>query len=167
MSRQSSLFDCMIRFWSPSSNAFLFSWGPMSPTLYDIHLFTGLPLIGPDSPFLITDSSAPKLAPPRYCFPSYRAVVKQYESCPDEPSITEHIMFLWVLICQYLFCPISGKPSSEYLPERERRKRKGKEPFTIPNRFSVLAYYLVGSFNGGFFSTRLNSLFNDESAVFI
>ncbi|KZV23666.1 hypothetical protein F511_06996 [Dorcoceras hygrometricum] len=116
MSRQSSLFDCMIRFWSPCSNAFLFPWGPMSPTLYDIHLFTGLPLIGPDSPYLINDSSAPKLAPPRYCFPLYRAVVKQYESYPDVPSVTEHIMFLWVLICQYLFCPISGKPSSEYLP---------------------------------------------------
>ncbi|KZV39575.1 hypothetical protein F511_02038 [Dorcoceras hygrometricum] len=116
MSKQSILFDCLLRFWSPSSNAFLFSWGPMSPTLYDIYLFTGLPLIGLDSPYLIDDSSAPKLAPPRYFFPSHRAVMKQYESCTGEPSITEHIMFLWVLVCQYIFCPISGKPSVEYLP---------------------------------------------------
>ncbi|KZV49162.1 hypothetical protein F511_42762 [Dorcoceras hygrometricum] len=43
-------------------------------------------------------------------------MVKQYEACSDEPSVTEHIMFLWVLVCQYIFCPISGKPSSEYLP---------------------------------------------------
>ncbi|KZV19272.1 hypothetical protein F511_37033 [Dorcoceras hygrometricum] len=116
MSKQSLLFDCLLRFWSPSSNAFLFSWGPMSSTLYDIYLFTGLPLIGHDSPYLIDDSSAPELAAPRYCFPSCRAVVKQYESCSGEPSTIEHIMFLWVLICQYIFCPISGKPSTEYLP---------------------------------------------------
>ncbi|KZV21476.1 hypothetical protein F511_08241 [Dorcoceras hygrometricum] len=116
MSRQSVLFDCMLRFWSPASNAFLFSWGPMSPTLYDVYLFTGLPLVGPDSPYLIDDPSAPKLAHLRYCFPSYRAMVIQYEACPDVPSVTEHVMFLWVLVCQYLFCPISGKPSAEYLP---------------------------------------------------
>ncbi|KZV42948.1 hypothetical protein F511_43151 [Dorcoceras hygrometricum] len=117
--KQSLLFDCLIRFWSHSSNAFLFSlfsWGLMSPTLYDIYLFTCLPLLGPDSPYLIDDPSAPQLAPLRYCFPSYRAMVKQYEACSDEPSVTEHIMFLWVLVSQYIFCPISGKPSSEYLP---------------------------------------------------
>ncbi|KZV16478.1 hypothetical protein F511_10090, partial [Dorcoceras hygrometricum] len=66
MSKQSLLFDCILRFWSPASNAFLFSWGPMSPTLYDIYFFTGLSLIGPDSPYFIDDSAAPKLAPPRY-----------------------------------------------------------------------------------------------------
>ncbi|KZV24532.1 hypothetical protein F511_40747 [Dorcoceras hygrometricum] len=70
MSKQSLVFDCILRFWSPASNAFLFSWGPMSPTLYDIYFFTGLSLIGPDSPYFIDDSAAPKLAPPRYCFPS-------------------------------------------------------------------------------------------------
>ncbi|KZV20009.1 hypothetical protein F511_26767 [Dorcoceras hygrometricum] len=116
MSKQSLLFDCLLCFWSPSSNVFLFSWGPMSPTLYDIYLFTGLPLIGLDSPYIIDDSSAPELAAPRYCFSSYRAVMKQYESRSGEPSTTEHIMFLWVLVCQYIFCPISGKPSAEYLP---------------------------------------------------
>ncbi|KZV52591.1 hypothetical protein F511_24788 [Dorcoceras hygrometricum] len=68
MSKQSLLFDCLFRFWFPSSNTFLFSWGPMSPTLYDIYLFIGLPLIGPDSPYLIDDSSVPKLAPPATSF---------------------------------------------------------------------------------------------------
>ncbi|KZV26039.1 hypothetical protein F511_13917 [Dorcoceras hygrometricum] len=88
----------------------------MSLTLYDIYLFTGLPLIGPDSPYLIDDHAAPKLAPLRYCYPSHRAVVKQYEDSSEDPTEIEHIMFLWVLICQYVFCPISGKPSAEYLP---------------------------------------------------
>ncbi|KZV46296.1 hypothetical protein F511_22202 [Dorcoceras hygrometricum] len=65
MSKQSMLFDCLLRFWSPSSNAFLFFWDPMSPTLYDVYLFTGLHLIGPDSPYLIDDSFSPQLAPLR------------------------------------------------------------------------------------------------------
>ncbi|KZV46033.1 hypothetical protein F511_11349 [Dorcoceras hygrometricum] len=63
----------------------------MSLTLYDIYLFTGLPLIGPDSPYLIDDPAAPKLAPMRYCYHSYRAVVKQYEDSPEDPTETEHI----------------------------------------------------------------------------
>ncbi|KZV33666.1 hypothetical protein F511_34182 [Dorcoceras hygrometricum] len=75
----------------------------MSLTLYDIYLFTGLPLIGPDSPYLIDDLAAPKLAPLRYCYPSHRAVVKQYEDSSEDPTEIEHIMFLWVLICQYVF----------------------------------------------------------------
>ncbi|KZV43274.1 hypothetical protein F511_36015 [Dorcoceras hygrometricum] len=96
------------------------SWPRVSAKWVDwvdrLHPRFGLPLIGPDSPYLLDDPSAPQLAPLRYCFPSYRAVVKQYETSFDEPSVTEHIMFLWVLVCQYVCCPISGKPSAEYLP---------------------------------------------------
>ena len=33
-----------------------------------------------------------------------------------KPSAEEHIAFLWVLICQYIFCPSSSRPSMEYLP---------------------------------------------------
>ncbi|KZV55870.1 hypothetical protein F511_15720 [Dorcoceras hygrometricum] len=80
--KQSLLFDCLIRFWSPANNAFIFAWGPMSLTLYDIYLFTGLPLIGPDSPYLTDDPAAPKLAPLRYCYPSHRAVVKSMRIAP-------------------------------------------------------------------------------------
>ncbi|KZV36919.1 hypothetical protein F511_26232 [Dorcoceras hygrometricum] len=35
--------------------------GSMFATIYDIFLFTDLPIIGPDSPYLIDDSSAPQL----------------------------------------------------------------------------------------------------------
>ncbi|XP_073066554.1 uncharacterized protein [Primulina eburnea] len=116
INKQSVLFDCLLRFWSPSSNVFIFPFGPMSITLYDISLFLGLPVVGPDSPYFIDDPAAPTLAHTRYCYPSYRAVVKEWSSHTGVPSVVEHVMFLWVLICHYIFCPSSGKPSSEYLP---------------------------------------------------
>ena len=30
--------------------------------------------------------------------------------------MVEHVEFLWVLLCQYVFFPSSGKPAMEYLP---------------------------------------------------
>ncbi|XP_073051741.1 uncharacterized protein [Primulina eburnea] len=116
IARQSVLFDCLLRFWSPSCNVFIFPFGPLSITLYDISLLLGLPVAGPDSPYFVDDPAAPALAHTRYCYPSYRAVVKEWSSCSGVPSEVEHTMFLWVLICHYIFCPSSGKPSSEYLP---------------------------------------------------
>lgn len=34
---------------------------------------------------------------------------------PTKPTL-EHSIFLWCLICKYLFCPASGKPSSQHFP---------------------------------------------------
>lgn len=116
ISKQSVLLDGLLRFWSPSCNAFIFPFGPLSVTLFDISLLLDLPTLGHDSPYFINDPSAPELAPPRFCFPSYKAVVSQWGSLTGDPSPTEHVMFLWVLICHYIFCPASGKPSAELLP---------------------------------------------------
>lgn len=88
----------------------------MSITLYDILFLVGLYVLGPDSPYLIDDSAAPILTPPRYCYPSYRAVVREWGAKTDIPSATKRTMFLWVLIYHYIFCPSSGRLSSKYLP---------------------------------------------------
>ncbi|XP_075479453.1 uncharacterized protein LOC142520339 [Primulina tabacum] len=77
ITRQSILFDCILRFWSPSYNVFIFAFGPLSITLYDTSLFLGLPVVGPDSPYFVDDHAAPTLAHTRYCYPSYRVVVKE------------------------------------------------------------------------------------------
>lgn len=83
----------------------------MSITLYDIMYLVGLPVLGPDSPYFIDDSAAQILTPPHYCYPSYRAVVREWGAKTDIPSATGHTMFLWVLICHYIFCPSFGRPS--------------------------------------------------------
>lgn len=114
IAKQSLLFDCLLRLWAPSCNAFIFSFGLMSITLYDIIYLVGLPVLGPNSTYFIDDSVAP-IDSPRYCYPSYRVVVREWGTNIDILSSTEHTMFLWVLICHYIFCPSSGRPSSEYL----------------------------------------------------
>ncbi|XP_075508029.1 uncharacterized protein LOC142544888 [Primulina tabacum] len=86
ITRQSILFDFILRFWSPSCNVFILPFGPLSITLYDISLLLGLPVLGADSPYFIDDFAAPALAHTRYCYPSYRAVVKEWFSHPGIPS---------------------------------------------------------------------------------
>ena len=49
-------------------------------------------------------------------YDTYPKVVSHYLPLTGEPSAEEHITFLWVLICKYIFYPSSARPSMEYLP---------------------------------------------------
>ena len=49
-------------------------------------------------------------------YETYPKVVSHYLPLTGEPSTEEHIAFLWVLICKYIFYPSSARPSMEYLP---------------------------------------------------
>jgi hypothetical protein len=44
-------------FWSNGVNAFLFGHGPMSPTLADVYMMTGLEITGPVYPYKYKGSS--------------------------------------------------------------------------------------------------------------
>jgi hypothetical protein len=48
-------------FWSNTYNAFLFRHGPMSPTLADVHMLTGLSIPGQIKPFSLLTKPSYKL----------------------------------------------------------------------------------------------------------
>lgn len=52
-------------FWSSTLNAFLFKQGPMTPTLIDIKMLTGLDIQSEINPFSLLANSSHKLKPRR------------------------------------------------------------------------------------------------------
>ena len=46
---------------------------------------------------------------------SYSAVIQKWHDVTRVPSTANHVEFLWVLLCRYVFFPRSGKPAMEYL----------------------------------------------------
>ncbi|CAI9105927.1 OLC1v1004964C1 [Oldenlandia corymbosa var. corymbosa] len=45
LGKSRDLVEAVLRFWSESSNVFCFPWGPMTPTLLDVCVITGLPVV--------------------------------------------------------------------------------------------------------------------------
>jgi len=48
-------------FWSDAINAFLFGHGPMTPTLLDVMILTGLNITAPDRSFNFLDQASFKI----------------------------------------------------------------------------------------------------------
>jgi hypothetical protein len=59
-SKNESLLIAACHFWSNGVNAFLFGHDPMSPTLADVYMMTGLDITGPMYPFQYKGSSMQK-----------------------------------------------------------------------------------------------------------
>ena len=96
----------------------MFPFGPISITLRDITILTGLHIWGVDALCLldIRHSSLPAIEVSSTIQISYSAIIQKWHDVNGVPSTVEHVEFLWVLLCRYVFFPISEKPTMEYLP---------------------------------------------------
>ena len=62
MERNDSLLIVASYFWSNTLNAFIFGHGLMTITLADVHMLTGLRIIGPMQPYELLGAGSKKLA---------------------------------------------------------------------------------------------------------
>ena len=81
----------------------------MTITLLDVFILTGLPILEDDVVCLIEES----FIIPKY-YNSYSSLIN--EARHSESTFKEHVDFLWVLRCKYIFYLTSVKPILEYLP---------------------------------------------------
>lgn len=74
-------------------------------------------------------------------FTSYASasVAKKDYNLVSVPTVTEHILFLWVLVCKFIFSPAGGKPTMEYHHTLARSLAIGPS--------FALAWYLVAWLN--------------------
>ena len=84
-------------------------------TLHDVYYLTGLPILGFDIPCLIDPEAFPSLTIKTKGISSFYQVITTWCYHTADPTLQEHVSFLWVLICRFIFCPASGKPSLEHL----------------------------------------------------
>jgi hypothetical protein len=111
MSRNESLLIVSSYFWSDALNTFLFSNGPMAPTLADVLLLTGLDISSSDTIFSYHDVK-----------PSHRLKIKNVggwagyivEHMKDgSVSDREHGAFLNMWLEKFVFCGKSFGPTSD------------------------------------------------------
>ena len=99
----------VLKFWSKSINSFLLLFGPISITLRNITILTGLSIRGVNvlCLFDIQDSSLPAIEVSSTTQTSYFVAIWKWHDVTRVPLTVEHVDFLWVLLCRYVFCPSS------------------------------------------------------------
>ena len=105
--------------WSHTLNAFVFYHGPLTITLADIYMLTGLRIIGSMQPYDFLSAGSKKLAKISYCigWTSYILNHIRDGSIVDE---TEHVAFLNMWLEKFIFCGSSCGPTynHKYMAER-------------------------------------------------
>jgi hypothetical protein len=109
--KNENLLIAACHFWSNGVNAFLFGHGPMSPTLADVYMMTGLDVTGSMYPYKYKS------------FARQRGVktgsgYKQYiqNHMRDGPlSEVEYRAFLNMLLCRFIFCGKANEPTLNHI----------------------------------------------------
>jgi hypothetical protein len=113
--KNESLLIAACHFWSNDVNAFLFGHGPMSPTLADVYMMTGLDVTGSMYPY-------------RYKSPIRQRGVKtgsgykQYiqNHMHDGPlTDVEYRAFLNMWLCRFIFCGKANEPTLNHIAMAE------------------------------------------------
>jgi hypothetical protein len=98
-------------FWSNGVNAFLFGHGPMSPTLADVYMITGLDITGSVHPWDFKGSSRQTGVKPGSGYKNY--ILNHMKDGPL--GEIEYRMFLNMWLCRFIFCGKANKPTLNHI----------------------------------------------------
>jgi hypothetical protein len=106
-----NLLIAACHFWSNGANAFLFGHGPMSPTLADVYMITGLDVTGSMHPHKYKGSSRQTGVKTGV---GYKRYIQKYMS--DGPlSEVEYRAFLNMWLCRLIFCGKANEPTLNHI----------------------------------------------------
>ena len=107
MERNDSLPIAASYFWSNTLNAFVFGHGPMTITLVDVYMLTGLRITGPMQPYELLGAGSKKLAKISNCT-GWASYIQNHIGNELTISEREHVVFsehmvrkihlLWVIL---------------------------------------------------------------------
>ena len=109
MDRNESKLIAASHFWLDTLNAFLFGHGPMTPTLADVLMLTGLNISAPNSPFDLLSK------------PSHRLMTKNvggwkgyinHHARTRSVGDRDHAAFLNMWLKKFIFCGKTVGPTS-------------------------------------------------------
>jgi hypothetical protein len=130
--KNESLLIGVCHFWSNGVNAFLFGHGPMSPTLADVYMMTGLDITGSVYPFQYKGSSRQKGVKTGSGYKSY---IQNHMK--DGPlGEVEYRAFLNMWLCRFIFCGKANEPTLNHIAMAEDLATGHRVP---------LGKYLLGS----------------------
>jgi len=120
-------------FWSDAINAFMFSHGPMTPTLLDVMMLTNLDIHASDSPFHLLEKASFKIE--TKSIGGWKGYISKNMKTRSV-SAREHTAFLNMGLEKFIFCGKAVGPTNNNLKLAE----------TLPNGNSVpLGKHLLGS----------------------
>jgi hypothetical protein len=108
--KNENLLIAACHFWSNGVNAFLFDHGPMSPTLADVYMITGLDVTLSVHPHKYKGSSRQTGVKTRV---GYKRYIQKYMS--DGPQSVEYKAFLNMWLCKFIFCGKANEPTLNHI----------------------------------------------------
>jgi hypothetical protein len=115
LEKNKNLLKIIGYFWSDALNCFLFDHGPMTPTLLDVVMITGLDISSP-CPSSFRLSEVPfKLSSKIECT-NWGAYLNQHIKTKGPMTEKVHIAFLNLWLEHFIFCGPSLAPTKNYLP---------------------------------------------------
>jgi hypothetical protein len=109
--KNENLLIAACHFSSNGANAFLFGHGPMSPTLADVYMITGLRVTGTVYPYKYKGSSRQTGVKTGV---GYKRYIQKYMS--DGPlSDVEYRAFLNMWLCRFIFCGKANEPTLNHI----------------------------------------------------
>jgi hypothetical protein len=109
--KNEDLLIAACHFWSNGINAFLFGHGPMSPTLVDVFMITGLDITGSVQPWEFRNSSWQTGVKPGSGYKNY--ILKHMK---DKPlGEIEYRAFLNMWLCRFVFCGKANEPTLNHI----------------------------------------------------
>jgi len=110
MERNDSLLIAASYFWSNTLNAFVFGHGPMTITLADVYMLTGLRITGPMQPYEFLGVGSKKLAKISDCT-RWASYIQNHIGNESTISEREHVAFLNMWLEIFIFCGSSCGPT--------------------------------------------------------
>jgi hypothetical protein len=109
--KNEDLLIAACHFWSNGVNAFLFGHGPMSPTLADVYMITGLDVSGSVYPWDFKGSTRQTGVKPGS---GYKFYIQNHMK--DGPlGEVEYRAFLNMWLCRFIFCGKANEPTLNHI----------------------------------------------------
>ena len=103
MERNDSLLTSASYFWSNTLNAFVFGHGPMTITLADVYMLTGLRITGSMQPYEYLSAGSKKLAKISDCT-GWTSYILNHIGDNSTISEKEYVAFLNMWLERFIFC---------------------------------------------------------------
>ena len=119
MERNDSLLISTSYFWSNILNTFVFGHDPMTITLADVYMLTGLRITGSMQPYDFLSAGSKKLAKISDCT-GWASHILNHIGDGSTVAEREHVAFLNIWFKRFIFCGSSCRPTvnHKYLAER-------------------------------------------------
>ena len=99
-------------FWSDAINAFMFGYGPMTSTLMDVMMLTGLNIHAPDRPFRLLEKASFKIE--TKSIGGWKEYISKNMKTRSV-SAREHTAFLNMWLEKFIFCGKAVGPTNNNL----------------------------------------------------